>query len=425
MEAGGTAMRLPAYQAAVEQYRAAIAIHPETLDAWLQLGRAEELAGRSDLAESTYRLLIERARRAGRAADEAAALVRLAELAGRDLAAAAPDELLEEAVTAAMEVGDPGVALEARLAEAQVDAYRGSLARARAGAEAAHRQARRIGRADLVARSLNLRAFASQGAGRWAEALSLARQAEVAYEALGERLMVLDSTGYETAALVFLGRWRDALRRVRRGLIEAERLDNPWAVSNLSLVEAWALRDGGRLDEALASSTRGVAAARAAGFTPLEVLNGVIAGRCRRELGDAAGAIETHLGLASTAEALDGVAYQAVAEELCADLAALGDWRAAADWAGRWVARWGEMQMFGHLALWAVADARLWAGSSFSMPALAETDRYRVVRLRTKSVLAAHAGDRAGAEEALALALELAERLGLVVEAREISGGGG
>ena len=429
MQAGREAMAMPAYRAAIDHFRAAIAIRPEPDrgaagaepgDAWLLLGRAEELSGRSDLAQSTYRMLAARARTWGRASDEAAALVRLAELAGRDLAAGPPVALFEEAAEAASESGDPVLALEADLTAAQVDAYRGELARARARAEAAHEVAGRIGRPELVARCLNLRAFVSQSAGNWHEALGLARAASAAYRALGDTVMRLDSTGYEVAALVFLGRWREALPKARRARAEAERLANPWAVSNLSLVEAWAERDGGRLREALATASRGAAMAVEAGFTPLQVLNGTLAGRCRRELGDLQGALFMHEGMLAIAERLEGPAYQCVAEDLCSDHARAGDWDAAGAWAGRVFARWGESRMFTCLSLWDVARACRRAGIAFWHPPLPTTERYRLVGLRTEAVLAEFAGEAHEAERARRGALAIARRLGLAIEGGEL-----
>lgn len=387
LRAAAEAMALPAYQGAIDQYRAAIAIRAETVEAWLGLGRAEDLAGLPEAAAETYRTLASRAQEAGRAADEAAALVRLAELAGRDLAAAPPLDLLQEASVAAAEGGDPARGVEADLAEAQVLAYRGRLQEAQKLLEHVRRRGT-SGRRDLAARHLNLSAFVNQAAGRWQPALELARRAQAAYRRLGEPLMVLDSTGYEGAALVFLGRWQEAARRLPRALERARRLGNPWAVCNLSLVLAWALRDGGRLEPAAAAAAAGVEAARIAGFAPLLALNLAISGRCQRELKRWEAAYEEHTEAWELARTLDGVAQECVAEELAADHAAAGDWPAAAAWAETAVGAWGEMTMFGYLSLWTVAEARLRAGAAFRVPPLPAGDRYRFVELRTKAALA-------------------------------------
>ncbi len=416
LRAAEEAMAMPAYRAAAEHFRAAIAIRPGDGAAWLGLGRAEELSGRSSLAAGTYRMLAERARAAGDAAEEAAALVRLAELAGRDLTASPPNELFEEAGAAAAESEDEAIGLEARLAQAQVLAYHGELRRAGAQVEAAEREARHLGRQDLVARCLNLGAFVHQAAARWQAALPLARAAASAYRELGEPLMRLDSIGYEVAALVFLGRWREALRRVVRPLEEARRLGNPWAVCNLSLVEAWALRDGGRLNEALASARRGLESGTQSGFEPLRALNGALAGRCLRELGDVRGALVLHSELMELAGGMDGVMPQCVAEELVCDHAALGDWEEAARCAGRAIAAWGEMRMFAFVSLWVVADARLRSGARFITPKLPAGKRYDLVRLRTQAVVARHSGSQERAIECLREALGVAKELELPVE---------
>lgn len=420
VEAGRQAMSLPAYRAAADQYRAALAIRPEPGPVWLELGRAQELAGHPDLAGATYRALADRARRSGEPAQEAAALVRLFELAGRDVGSPPEEELFEEALEAARDAGAADLEAEAELARAQVQAYSGELSAARASVEAIERRVAGLGRPDLAARCLNLSAFVSLAQGRWTDTVRLSRRAAAAYRALGESLMWIDSTGYEVSARVFLGDWRGALRRARRALAEAERLANPWQICNLSLGEAWALRDGGRLEEGQRSAERGVSAGEEAGFEPLRVLNAAVAGRCRRELGDLAGAMEIHQRILPSARGVGSVARAGVAEELCADHTAAGDWESAAAAAAEAEAGRGEMVMFSRLSLWTVARARLRAGAGFEMPELPEGERYRLVRLRTEAVIAEHSGDRKTAEEANRQALAIAEQLSLPVESREL-----
>jgi tetratricopeptide (TPR) repeat protein len=130
LDAGSAAMELPAHRVAAEHFAAAIALRPLPSPAWLELGRAHELAGRADVAAGTYRALLDRARQAGEPALEAAALVRLGELEGRAFAEGLPDQLLEEAGEVAAEAGDQAMELEAVLAVAQVAAYRMDLGRA-------------------------------------------------------------------------------------------------------------------------------------------------------------------------------------------------------------------------------------------------------------------------------------------------------
>ncbi|MGH7686213.1 MAG: hypothetical protein ACREN2_05285 [Candidatus Dormibacteria bacterium] len=232
--------------------------------------------------------------------------------------------------------------------------------------------------------------------------------------------MELDSQESEIAALVFLGDWRRAARRAARALTRAEGLRNPWAVSNASLDRSWALRDGGELSEALSVAERGRLAAIEAGFLPLQVLNAQIAGRCRRELGDLAGAVRAHESLAELARGMDGVAYLVLAEELCADHAVRGDWKAAADWAHEAVSHFGEASMFAHLSIWHVAAAQLRAGEPATIPDLPDTPRYDVVRLRCDAVIADLTGRGREAARLRREALDLAERLMLRVDADEL-----
>ena len=145
-----------------------------------------------------------------------------------------------------------------------------------------------------------------------------------------------------------------------------------------------------------------------------------MAGRCRRELGDVEDALSRHGALVDEARALWAVANQVVAEELCADHAAAGDWGEAGRWAQESVDRRGEGRMFCHLSLWTVADALLRSGRRFEAPGLPAGDRYRVVALRTRAVVEAHAGRAAAAAAARTEALEIAERLELPVLVRQL-----
>lgn len=420
LQAAKEASDVAAFRVAADQLRAAIALRPDVSSTWLDLGRAEELSGNADLASATYERLVQRARRSGRVDDEAAALVRLAELAGRRLSSPPPVELFEEAADAAREAADAALQAEAALAAAQVDAYRGLLKRAESTVDAVSDALQSAGSDELRARCLNLGAFIQQAQGRWRRALDLSREAQRAYRLLGDAVMEVDSAGYELASLVFLGRWRDALRRARRVMARAESLDNPWAVSNIALTEAWGLRDGGRLEEARETADRGARAAQAADFAPLQVLNTLLAGRCCRELGNVSRALQTHNALIDLTAHMDGVAYQAVAEELCADHAAAGDWMSAAHWARESIARWGEMTMFTWLSLWLVAEAVLRDGGAFALPALPDTPRYDLVRLRTEAIVARHHGDNSRSVRLLREALNVAEQLELGPEAAEL-----
>lgn len=420
VQAAREASGVAAHRVAADQLRAAIALRPDDAATWLDLGRAEELAGRSDLAADTYRRLVERTRKSGQVDAEAAALVRLAELAGRNVTAGAPVDLLAEAAEAARDAADVALQVDAALTSAQVDAYRGDLARADATLDGVVRIAATAGRPELIARSHNLRAFIRMGQGRWAEVPDLSRRAQRIYRSLGDPVMELDSRESEIAALVFLGDWRGAARRAERALARAEGLRNPWAVSNASLNWSWALRDGGELDEALAVAERGRLAAIEAGFLPLQVLNAQIGGRCRRELGDVDGAVRAHESLVELARDMDGVAYLVLAEELCADHAVRGDWTAAAHWAREAVSQFGEASMFAHLSIWHVAAAQLRAGEPATVPDLPDTPRYDVVRLRCDAVIAQHDGRTRDAARLRREALDLAERLMLRIDADEL-----
>ena len=76
--------------------------------------------------------------------------------------------------------------------------------------------------------------------------------------------------------------------------------------------------------------------------------------------------------------------------------------------------------MFTCLSLWDVARACHTAGLPFWLPPLPDTERYRIVRLRTEAVLADFAGDARLARQARRDALALADRLGIAVEAGEL-----
>jgi DNA-binding SARP family transcriptional activator len=420
LQAGHAAMGLPAHRVAAEHFAAAIALRPRPSPAWLDLGRAYELGGRADAAAATYRALLDRARRAGESALEAAALVRLGEFEGRAFSEGHTDELLEEAGEVAAGAGDQAMELEAVLAAAQVAAYRMELVRAELEGKVALRRARRLHRPDLVARSLNLLGFVYQGQGRWKLTLQVARRAAAAYAALGEDLMRIDSEGYVVAGLVFGGDWKEGARLGRRLLGEARRLQNPWAVAHMCLVLGWALYDGGRLDQARRLADDGQQAAGEAGFLPLQVLNAALGGRCRRDLEQLEAALEVHRQAWQWSQHLNALALQAIAEEICADHAAAGRWDEAASWAEESRRHWGGTKMFVHLGAWTVAEALLRKGAAYSPPELPEGDRYRLVGLRVAEVVGRLAGRRETAESALRDARDLALGLNLPLQVAEL-----
>lgn len=420
LEAGRAAMKLPAHRVAAEHFAAAIAIRPKPAPVWLELGRAQEVAGRADAAGATYRTLLDRARQAGERALEAAALLRLGELEGRSFAEGVPDELLEEAGDVAADAGEPALELEATLAAAQVSAYRMELARAQVTATAALRRARRLRRPDLIARSLNLLGFVHQGQGRWKLSLEAASKAAAAYAALGEDLMRIDSEGYIVISTVFNGNWAAAQRRGRRLLRQAHRHQNAWAIAHICLGLGWAAYDGGMLEQAWEVAEKGFKAASEAGFLPLQVLNAALAGRALRDLGKLELALELHEQAWEWSRPLNALAFEAVAEELCADHAAAQRWADAAQWAEEARRAWGEPKSFVHLAAWTVAEALLRAGAAYSPPDFAEGDRYRLVSLRVEAVVQRVAGRPALEESALRHAVALALKLNLPLQVAEL-----
>jgi hypothetical protein len=68
-----------------------------------------------------------------------------------------------------------------------------------------------------------------------------------------------------------------------------------------------------------------------------------------------------------------------------------------------------------------VADARLRSGVDFTIPALPTGERYRFVDLRTRAVVAKHAGSSGDAVTFLAEAQALAERLELMQELKSLA----
>jgi hypothetical protein len=221
--------------------------------------------------------------------------------------------------------------------------------------------------------------------------------------------------------LVFGGDWKAGAKLGRRLLREARRLQNAWAVAHMCLGLGWALYDGGRLQEAQQVADDGLEAARETSFLPLQVLNAALGGRCRRDLYQFDAALELHSQAWQWSQRVNTLALQAIAEELCADHAAIGRWDEAARWAEESRRWWGEAKMFAHLSGWTVAEALLRKGALYSPPELPDGDRYRLVALRTEAVVARLAGRPAPAESALGEARELASRLDLPLQAAELN----
>jgi predicted ATPase len=387
------------------------------------LGRAHELAGALASARTVYEELLNLAR--GRRLDGLAclALNRLATVAAQtDQDAAAALSLLREAQLAAR---TPIDVAETEWNLAQVYYYARDLSAAEEHARQALAVARELDQPALLARALNVTAYIVLDLGDLEAAIRCASEARQLYAQLGNRALEVDCLCQLTGALTSSGQHALGLEHGRQARAIALEIGNTWAVVFSAYHLGLALLDSGALDEA--GKLLDEAAAQAPGHVHPLLLSlcrnavGVVA----RTRGDLETALAIHLG---NFTAPDGVPFVSAAD-VCADLALLGRWTEAAEYARGVAQNAGIVPAYGRgHTLWLEVEAPLRACEpDLARETLAAYERvagasprYRITILRARAALAAHAQDSARAASYLDQALELATELRLPLTQAEL-----
>ncbi|HEY3231333.1 MAG TPA: hypothetical protein VGJ87_19045, partial [Roseiflexaceae bacterium] len=427
LAAGEEAMRVFALRNAIGHYEQAhtLITHLELPVAdrcalYLARGRACELASDWEAARTSFQTLLSLAREIHDASFESIALTRLAAVAARgsfDLQAAAT--LLQEARQVAERQNDKSSLIEIEVNLAQTNLYRWNVQGLIAHAEHALALARELDQPELIARCLNMIAYAGTISSQWETMAAQAEEARALYAQLGNRLMEADCLALISAGRTHSGQLREGIEAGRAAFEICRAVENDWGQANSAWYLAHALLEVGEYTQALEVAQVGVAAARGAEHPPLIMFNLAILGRIYRTLFALDDALEAHLECQAIAEALrQPLLLEWAAAELCADYAEAGDWQSAYAQAQRALsirATKPTMTAFAGQTRWYETEALLRAGDTTSAVEdlqrfdrqIGDRRRYRIAYLRGLAVLQQYQGEpsQANAQRHAAIAL--------------------
>jgi tetratricopeptide (TPR) repeat protein len=254
---------------------------------YVNAGRAYELTGQWEKAQSTYEEMLSRARDARDPRLECAALNHLSILAAQrrsDIGRAAA--LLRESLGAAEASGDQAMLAETEWNLAQMAAMKRDPETALSHGERALDLAREAGLEELEARTLFVLGQAYRFAGRWEECVAHVSRAAALYRALDEPTDAgpltaqfiwagappskeLANRAMESLSLTLLAIGeinrdspRAAVEAARHALRIGQEIDNEWAQTNAMVLLGYGLWDTGECGEALRLARRGLEMSR-------------------------------------------------------------------------------------------------------------------------------------------------------------------
>ena len=283
--AGDDAMRLGAVHEAVAYYeqaqRALVEYdsipderHSLSLDEvhhlYIQLGRAYELTSEHQKAQGIYEAMLAFARKANVPTMECAALNHMAMLANwQHLNIERAAALLQEAHQVAERSGDSVGLAETEWGLAQMNYYLVNAKETLLHGEQALALARACGQQELVARSLNVLAYAYELLGRLEEVDTHMEEARAVYTALGNRAMEVDCLCLLAYARIFSGRLKEGLEAARSAYATSREMGNTWGQHYSSLQLTDGLREIGAYSEALEVINQSLTLAGTLDFPPL------------------------------------------------------------------------------------------------------------------------------------------------------------
>ena len=435
VQAGDEVMRLFAARNAIAYYEQARvltptipSLNPDLQSLPLQLGRAYELANQWNAAGEAYEAALTSAREANRPELECAALNHLALVAAKtqfDIPRAAA--LLGEAQQAAERSGDKLAQAETEMNLSQMGLYRWDAAGMLSHAERALTLGRELDRPEIVARCLNMAAYAGVVSGRWEMIEARAAESRALYAQLGNRLMEADGLALVGAIKTQSGQPREGAEIGRAAYSIVLELENEWGQANGAYPLAHALFELGEYGEALTVARAGVAAARIAGHPPLLVFNLLVLGENYRALFALDEARAAHGEALALAQMLrHPFLIEWAAAQACADESVAGNWSQAYAHAEQVLAIRAvdpTLKAFAALTLWHETEALVQAGEIERATADVERHgkhltwtlhhRYRLPYLRALAALARYDKRELAALAYLREAVALAEAIGL------------
>lgn len=398
---------------------------------YTQLGRAHELLGDLAAAEGICQEMLGGARRLERPELVCAALNRLASLAIYSQRLETAVAHLQEAAALAERHQLARAAVEAEWNLGQLAQHQYAMATAQHHSERALANARQLGDAELIARSLNSLAYAHLLRGQFDDCVATMREAHSRYEALGNHALTADSLTGVGAGLVFAARHAEAIPILQQAQALYLEIENPWGMLFSGGWLTAALLDNGRLAEALPVCLAGSTYVQMLGTTPVSIWRQLWLGNTYRAMGDVAAAREAHQEAKRINDAAPlGAFGWYIAAELCADYWLLGEWELARQMVELVLQR-AVYDAVPQIVLpqWAVTAVLLHAGDdqrAYEDLRRGETlwatlPRFRLPYLRAQAVAAEWAGATAEAGAYLDEALALSEQLALPLEQRAMS----
>ena len=298
----------------------------EQIGLYERLGRAYGLVRDLERSREAYEGMLAETRKAGEREEEWRALLHLAVL-GTDhsVRPEEDDELFRGVRRKTDEVGEDGEGTGGSVNARADPVWSPSYALDRAGE--ALSLARGLGREDLVANSLFLRALLGAWAGRWDGVAGMTAGARSLFAAMGDRAMEAEALTLSAWGEVMLGRPQEALRLGRERLAATRELGN----QDIHLADSHglvlALLEVGEYQEALSMARGAVEAARSLGSPPRMFVSLMMLGDAERALCRPDRARVAYLEMAGW---VIFPQYRALAHaKLCASSSLAGDWEKA------------------------------------------------------------------------------------------------
>ncbi|MBN9391169.1 MAG: AAA family ATPase [Chloroflexi bacterium] len=418
LKAGDNALRLYAVRDALGHYRQALALwHRQTETANLenplapeevqqlftQLGRGYELNNQESEATATYEELLDYGLKERQPKIECVALNRLATLEiHTTFNIGKARSLLQRALVLAGSGEDLELLAETEWNLGHLALYQLENEDGRLHGNNALTLARRIGKPDLIARSLNVLSYHEAGSAFCEAASAHGSEAGLLYALLGDKAMETDSLNVVAEAQFKLGRLEQALETLQKTRRISEEISNEWGLVVNAMWRGMVFRDQGKYGEALEQAETGVTRSHEMQQHLLMTFTALALGHVQRNLLNFEAALAAHTEALAILEqeefqaVLFSLKYS-VFDALCADYAALGDWEKALEYARKAISPADEdLFLFAGLTRWCNVEALLRGGETGLAQEVFRrfkerteaTRRYQYIILRCLAVLA-------------------------------------